>query len=242
MFSTVCGWLSEWFPTECGVRQGCPFSPLFFILGVELLAIKIRQSSDISGITLTCFNNTDHVVKIQQYADYVTLFVSNPLHVTNALSLVNQFSKLSGLQINATKGKGIWLRAKPPYGHSDQIRWCSKDETVKILGVHFSGSKAAGEIDLNWVDKINILIKAIKHWEKRSLNIMGKIIVAKTFLISKCIYLLQGLSLPLDMLKHIDQILYEFVWKRQFNEKKAFEKVQRVVVNANTTNRVGLKW
>ena len=34
------GWLSEWFPTECGVWQGCTFSPSLFIVGVELLAAK----------------------------------------------------------------------------------------------------------------------------------------------------------------------------------------------------------
>ena len=38
-----CGWLSEYFAVEAGIRQGCPFSPLAFVLAVELLAIKIRH-------------------------------------------------------------------------------------------------------------------------------------------------------------------------------------------------------
>ena len=61
----------------------------------------------------------------------------------------------------------------------------------------------------------------------------GEILVAKTFLLSKFIYLLQGLSLPLSVLKQIDQVLYKLISKRQFNEKRAFEKVKRAVVNAN---------
>ena len=36
---------------------------------------------------------------------------------------------------------------------------------------------------------------------------MGKIIVAKTFFISKLIYLLKGLCLPMYILKQIDTIL-----------------------------------
>ena len=35
-----CGWISEYFAAEGGIRQGCPFSPLAFVLAVELLAIK----------------------------------------------------------------------------------------------------------------------------------------------------------------------------------------------------------
>ena len=35
-----CGWLSEYFAVEAEIRQGCLFSPLAFILVVELLAIK----------------------------------------------------------------------------------------------------------------------------------------------------------------------------------------------------------
>ena len=43
------GWLSEWFPTESGIRRSCPFSPLCFFLAVEILAIKIRQANIIKA-------------------------------------------------------------------------------------------------------------------------------------------------------------------------------------------------
>ena len=33
------GWISDNIDTHCGIRQGCPFSPLAFILAVELMAI-----------------------------------------------------------------------------------------------------------------------------------------------------------------------------------------------------------
>ena len=45
-----CGWLSEYFAVEAGIRQGCPFSSLAFVLAVELLAIKIRQCENIKRL------------------------------------------------------------------------------------------------------------------------------------------------------------------------------------------------
>ena len=41
------GWISEDFEVKCGIRQGCPFSPLAFVIGVELLAIRLREDNDI---------------------------------------------------------------------------------------------------------------------------------------------------------------------------------------------------
>ena len=47
MYALVDG--SDFFAVESGIRQGCPFSPLAFVLAVELLAVKIRESKDIKG-------------------------------------------------------------------------------------------------------------------------------------------------------------------------------------------------
>ena len=42
---------------------------------------------------------------------------------------------------------------------------------------------------------------------------------------------MQGLVIPEHTLKKIDQVLYNFMWKRKFSGRKAFEKVKRAVVN-----------
>ena len=47
---SYCGSLSDLFVVESGILQGCPFSPLAFVLVVQLLAIKIRDCKKIKGI------------------------------------------------------------------------------------------------------------------------------------------------------------------------------------------------
>ena len=71
-----CGWLYEHFAVEAGIRQGCPFSPLAFILAVELLATKIRHCENIKGLNYWKARNglLESIIKIALYADDLTLF------------------------------------------------------------------------------------------------------------------------------------------------------------------------
>ena len=71
---------------ESEIRQGCPFSPLAFVLSIELLAIKIKDCKDPPGIHL------EQVLKIALYADDITLFWGNEHEMSHALSIVKSFS------------------------------------------------------------------------------------------------------------------------------------------------------
>ena len=61
------------FATDSGIRQGCPFLPLAFVLAVEYLATKIRKSG-IKGIKNLFGENLNRVIKIALYADDITFF------------------------------------------------------------------------------------------------------------------------------------------------------------------------
>ena len=88
------GWLSEGFKEETGVRQGCPFSPLAFILGLEIMAIKIRSNTGTNGIALPIPNMNASIataLKIALYADDITLFLQNRQDMDKALEIIKSF-------------------------------------------------------------------------------------------------------------------------------------------------------
>ena len=87
-----------------GVRQGCPVSSLIFILCVEVLAIKVRNSGSLRGFQF----GYQKSVKLAQYADDGVLFLHNKLELGSALNILEKFGKLSGLKLNLGKCEGFW--------------------------------------------------------------------------------------------------------------------------------------
>ena len=136
------GYISDFFSMERGVRQGCPISPLLFIIAVELLAIKIRANNDIKGIT---FNNTmvDTVPqKILQYCDDATLLLNNTAELFEALKIIDEFEVISGLKLNVGKSIGFGIgTSKDIIGNPGNIQWKDKEENTKILGIFFNSLK-----------------------------------------------------------------------------------------------------
>ena len=99
------GYFSEYYNIQRGVRQGCPVSSLIFILCVEVLAIKVRNSGSLRGFQF----GYQKSVKLAQYADDGVLFLNNKLELGSALNILEKFGKLSGLKLNVGKCEGFWL-------------------------------------------------------------------------------------------------------------------------------------
>ena len=69
------GRMTDYFEITRAVIQGCPLSPSLFILTVELLALKLRQSPDCRGLRLP----NDKEARISQFADNTTIITNSRL-------------------------------------------------------------------------------------------------------------------------------------------------------------------
>ena len=57
--------------------------------------------------------------------------------------------------------------------------------------------------------------RIINQWSRRNLSIYGKILIAKTHIISQFIYVMQSIGLPERALSSINHTLYTFIWKKR---------------------------
>lgn len=82
-----------------GARQGCPLSPLIFVLFLEPLVEAIRKHRDISG---TNIGSEEH--KLTLFADDMVLYITNPERSLHTLfSLMKEFGTVSGYLVNQVK-------------------------------------------------------------------------------------------------------------------------------------------
>ncbi|XP_064597859.1 uncharacterized protein LOC135464363 [Liolophura sinensis] len=102
----VNGFIGDPVLLEPGVRQGCPLSPLLYVLAAEVLGVVVR-SSDMKGVRVP---DVEEPIKISQYADDASLFVGDE-DFNIAETILNKYQKASGCKVNRSKSKGLFLGA-----------------------------------------------------------------------------------------------------------------------------------
>ena len=90
------------------IRKGCPASALIFVLAVETMAIKLRETKHIRGVEIK-LNSITGNLNICQLADDTTLFLKTKHEIIIAMNIIQEFGNLSGLKLNKNKTEGIWL-------------------------------------------------------------------------------------------------------------------------------------
>ena len=186
------------------MRQGCPLPALLFILAAEVPPIKIRNDLEITGITL--FDSVE--IKILQFADDATIFVKDTKSLKKAIEQIEHFGLFSGLELNKSKSSIANVNGDTIGESIYGIPWTYSD--VKILKVQF-GKNEQNLIDLNWKPKISKIENTVRLWRARRLTFSGKITIIKSFLVSQIIYNAQMISMPENVMKHIDSLLYTFL-------------------------------
>ena len=218
------GYFSESFKISRGIRQGCTVSALIFILCVEVLAIKVRNSNSLHGFQF----GYEKPIKIAQYADDGILFLNDRNEMCSALNILEIFGNLSGLILNLEKCEGLWLGRSKHLQIQCNLFGIKWPKQFRCLGIYLGHDKSLNN-KKNFYEKIDQIEDILKKWEKRDLSLFGRVQILKTFAVSKIVLPVTTQCVPDGLVKKINKIFYQFLWRS--HDKVSRNKVMQDVVN-----------
>ena len=127
----INGYTSNPFWPSCGVHQGCPLSPLLYVISIEVLAANLRSHPSIVGLRLPGI--PDPLPVLSLYADDTSVISISDGASQAVFSTYEKFEKGTGSKLNLSKCEGLWLGAWRNRSDSPvSITWSS--DKIKVVG------------------------------------------------------------------------------------------------------------
>ena len=106
----VNGRRSRVFAIERSVRQGCPMSPLLYVLALEPLLRRLRDERTSPSLRGVPFAGPLSA-RVSAFADDITGFVSRRLDIKAVKEVVVEYERIAGAKVNFDKSEGLRLGA-----------------------------------------------------------------------------------------------------------------------------------
>ena len=200
----VNGKRSRPFSLSRSIRQGCPLSPMLYVLAIEPFLRKLRVNPVLRGITLP---GADAQVKYSAYADDVTVLVTSNAEISVVGAEIRLYETVTGAKINCDKSSGLRIGAWRGMPLQGPFSW--SDGPCKILGVWFGPDL---QLEKNWSEVLKAVRSAAALWISRNLSLKGRAEVCNSHIYPIFIYRLSVLPIPSDTLLYLQRALFNFLW------------------------------
>ena len=199
----VNGYLSPFFVLSRGVRQGCPLSPLLYVLDSEVLAFNIRITD------LSIPGSQTPLSPISQYADDTSLIVNSDDVILAAFDTYSRLETASGSKLNVSTSKGLWLGAwNNRRDHPVQLEWTSKK--IKVLGVYVGHGHLE---EANWQPRIAAVENVLSSWRQRALSFRNRALFIGSLALSRIWYVASLIHMPVWVHAELARLIFPFFWK-----------------------------
>ena len=102
----VNGRRSRSFAIECSVPQGCPRSPLLYVLALEPLLHRLRDEGTNPALRGIPFVGP-LTAKVSAFADDISVFVSRRLDIKAVKKVVGEYERIAEAKVNFDKSEGL---------------------------------------------------------------------------------------------------------------------------------------
>ena len=109
----IDGYTSDCFFPSRGVRQGCPLSPLLYVISIEVLAANLRAHPSIVGLRLPGVSQL--LPTLSLYADDTSVISISDAATLAVFDTFATFERGTGSKLSLDKCEGLWLGA-----------WCNR--------------------------------------------------------------------------------------------------------------------
>ncbi|KAM7298415.1 hypothetical protein ISCGN_019010 [Ixodes scapularis] len=199
----VNGCLLPPFPVSRGVRQGCPLSPLLYVLSLDPLLRRLASCSRICGFPLP---GRDSVV-VSAYADDVSLFVRNSDSFEAAGQLFLEYGALSGACLNTTKSQALEFGGSPPALPAD-IQIVNE---LRVLGVFFD---SRGVAPRTWEVVASAVERQVAVAGTFTLSLRDRAYLVRAVFCGQLFYVAHIALPPSRFASRITSCLFRFYWSR----------------------------
>lgn len=99
--------LTDWFPVESGVRQGCILSPILFLVTIDWI-MRRTTADKARGIQWTLFSQLEDL----DFADDLALLAAQHSHLQEKTDRLGSFAASTGLAISTTKTQVMYVNPR----------------------------------------------------------------------------------------------------------------------------------
>lgn len=194
-----------------GSRQGCPLSPLLYILTLEPLLRCICMNSNIKVIEVR-----GREYKIAAFVDDVLLFLTSPLtSLPNLMQVLEQFRLISNLKINFSKSFALNITLALQIVQQCQMNFpfSWKTEAITYLGIQLP-SRLADLYDKNFLSELKNLQLDINRWNMPTISWFGCASIIKITVLPRILYKIQTIPicLPPSFFTAYKKMCRTFLW------------------------------
>jgi hypothetical protein len=171
-----------------GLRQGCPLSPLLFVLLLEPLLQRIHQDPRCEGFPCRKIVNGNGLwtnLKALAYADDVALVAQSRQSLQRALDLFSEFCNYHGMTIAVDRADAA-VKLKTVYTCMNDDSMADAAETIHVTSPDGSTTSVPRIAATQHYRYLGVWISLSLDWSKHIAEVDAKVVRYTNFLTNRC--------------------------------------------------------